>query len=71
MNGIDCITRKWGSSLGIVIPKEIVEMEHLKPNEKICISIRKATLARQLWKLGPLERKEPTQRAKDELRAGW
>ena len=34
---IECetITRKWGNSIGITLPKEIVETEHLKEDEKI------------------------------------
>jgi antitoxin component of MazEF toxin-antitoxin module len=72
MKEIECITRKWGSSVGIVIPKEIVEKEHIKPNEKVRVTVNKITLARDLWNLGPLVRKDKsTQKVKDELRAGW
>ncbi len=40
---IECetITRRWGNSIGITLPKEIVEMEHLKEDEKITILILK------------------------------
>ena len=27
--------RKWGNSLGLIIPKEIVKKEHLKPGQKV------------------------------------
>ena len=68
---IECITKKWGSSIGIVIPKEIVQKEHIKPNEKIHIVVKKMLLARDFWNLGPLRRTESTQDIKDELRKGW
>lgn len=36
MAEIKGITRKWGnSSLVFVIPKEVVEKEHLKPNQEL------------------------------------
>ena len=34
-------TRKWGSSLGVFIPKEKVKELNLKPNEEIAITIEK------------------------------
>ena len=37
----DVTTRKWGNSLGITLPKEIVEEAHLKENEEIKILILK------------------------------
>ena len=27
--------RRWGNSLGIIIPKEIAKEEHLKPGQKV------------------------------------
>jgi antitoxin component of MazEF toxin-antitoxin module len=34
-------TKKWGNSLGIVIPKSVVEELNLKPHEEVVIEIRK------------------------------
>ncbi|MEK6962990.1 MAG: AbrB/MazE/SpoVT family DNA-binding domain-containing protein [Nanoarchaeota archaeon] len=36
-----CKARKWGNSLGITLPKEIVEQQHIKPNEELIITIEK------------------------------
>jgi len=68
---IECetITRKWGNSLGITLPKEIVESQHLKEHEKIKILVLKETgnlsktfgLARGKWK-------KSAQHIKDEIR---
>ena len=44
MGEVEGITRKWGnSSLVFVIPKEIVEKENLKPNQKLRALILKET----------------------------
>ncbi len=68
---IECVTKKWGSSIGIVIPNDVVKKEHLKPNEKIRIVIKKIPLAKELWGIGIVKDKRSTQEIKDELRKGW
>ncbi len=37
------VIKKWGNSFGVIIPKEIVEKEHLKENEKITVIFAKKT----------------------------
>jgi hypothetical protein len=71
MEEVECVAKKWGSSIGVVIPSEVVEKERIKPNEKIHIVVKKCPLARDIWNLGPLAVTEPTQKIKDELRKGW
>ncbi len=55
-------TRKWGNSLGIVIPKEAVRELELKPHEEIILDIQKksGTVLKELfgaikWKKHPRE----------------
>ena len=36
-------TRKWGNSLGVIIPKETVEKERIKEDEKIRFMILRNT----------------------------
>ena len=63
-------TRKWGSSIGIVIPKEIVEEVGIKPDETITIEVKKRPLAKEFF--GLLKGwKRPTQEIMDEAREGW
>ena len=63
-------TRKWGSSIGVVLPKEVVDEIGIKPDEKITIDIKKKPLAKEFF--GSLKDwKRPTQEIKDEARAGW
>jgi len=68
---VECTTKKWGSSIGIVIPKSVVEREHIKPNEKIRILVKKVPLARDLWGIAPFKKKQSTQEIKDWLRKQW
>ena len=60
--------RKWGNSLGIIIPAEIAKAEGLKPNDKAIVRITKVRYpdprsfgSLKGWKVDP-------QDAKDELR---
>ena len=38
---VETITRKWGNSLGITLPKDEVLREHLKVNEKVRVLVIK------------------------------
>ncbi len=59
--------RKWGSSLGVVIPKEIIKKQHLKQGEEIIIEIKRKPSIKKMfgslkgWKLD-------AQKFKDEIR---
>ena len=67
---IETKTRRWGSSIGLVLPKKIVEEEGIKPNEKIIINIKKRPLAKEFFGKFPNWGKS-TQELKDEMRSGW
>ncbi len=60
--------RKWGNSLGVVIPREEASREGLKENDEVEIVIRKAVDIRQLF--GKYKFRD-LQSLKDELRDGW
>lgn len=66
---VEAIAKKWGSSIGFVIPKEIAEMEKIKPNSKIKFEIIKVTDISDTF--GKLKRKVSGQEFKDGARAGW
>jgi len=64
------IPRKWGNSIGITLPIEIVEEGNIKTEKEIDILvIEKRVDLRKIF--GSLKLKEPTQKIKDEMRAGW
>ncbi len=61
--------RRWGDSLGFIIPKDIVEKENIKPNSKVKFKIIKVIDISDTF--GALPRKMSGQRFKDKARAGW
>jgi antitoxin component of MazEF toxin-antitoxin module len=64
------IPRKWGNSIGITLPLEIVEEGNIKTEREIEILVieKKIDLSKIF---GSLNLKEPTQKIKNEMRAGW
>ncbi len=65
---IRTVMRKWGNSLGVVIPREEATKEGLKENDEVEIVIRKAVDIRQLF--GRYKFRD-LQSLKDEMREGW
>ncbi len=61
--------RKWGNSIGVTLPSEMVEDEKIKPNDKVILSVRKVVPIKDLF--GTLKTKKTAQQIKDELRKGW
>lgn len=65
----ETVTRKWGNSLGIAIPREIIEKAHIKPNKELKIFIPEKNI--NLSKVfGTLDIKEPTQKILEKIREG-
>lgn len=68
---MECIatTRKWGNSLGITLPKELVEQQHIKENEEIKILIlKKSQTAERLFGMFKGKIKGSGQEIKDMIR---
>lgn len=67
MQGFETVPKKWGNSLGVTIPKKIVDSERLSPGKKVKVFI----VADQSDKLrrvfGTLKLKMPTQKAMEEI----
>ncbi|HLC84602.1 MAG TPA: AbrB/MazE/SpoVT family DNA-binding domain-containing protein [Candidatus Nanoarchaeia archaeon] len=56
---IRCHTRKWGNSLGLIIPKEAVDRYGLKPHEDLMIDVKgRVNVLKELF--GSLKFKQPT-----------
>ena len=66
---VEAIAKKWGSSIGFVIPKEVAEKEKIKPNSKVKFEILKVSDISDTF--GKLKRKISGQEFKDRARAGW
>ena len=58
----------WGNSLGVIIPKEIVNQIGLREGEEVEISVRPVTDIKRLF--GRYQTGS-AQKGKDEMRAGW
>ncbi len=62
--------RKWGSSLGIVIPNELVQEERLHEGDEIILEIKRRKTIRDLFGSSK-NLKIDSQKMKDELRKEW
>ena len=65
----EAVARKWGSSIGFIIPKEIAEKEKIKPHSKVVFEIIKVSDISDTF--GKLKRKISGQELKNRARAGW
>ncbi|MCZ7392036.1 MAG: hypothetical protein ABOK23_10165 [Candidatus Methanoperedens sp.] len=62
--------KKWGNSLGITLPVDIIRNKEIVENEIIEIEIKKKN--EPLKRLfGTLSRKITAQKLKEEIRTGW
>jgi antitoxin component of MazEF toxin-antitoxin module len=63
--------KKWGNSLGIILPKEIVKERNLKENSEVEILIAKEKPnLDEIYRLVK-KRRMSGQKMKDEARKGW
>lgn len=70
MSEIITRTKKWGASLGIIIPSEVVKEEKIREGDEVIIEVRKKKTAQQLF--GSLKgARIDSQKMKDELRKEW
>jgi hypothetical protein len=63
------IIRKWGNSLGIIIPKETVIEEGIHENDEVEVLITKIPRIQDLF--GKIKLGVTAQRVKEELRREW
>ena len=69
---IKATAKKWGSSIGVIIPKEVVDAKKIKENDKITIEIKTKPLAGNMFGRFPkLTSGKSAQELKDEAREGW
>jgi antitoxin component of MazEF toxin-antitoxin module len=60
--------RCWGNSLGIVLPKALVDEEELKEGEEVEVTIRKVSDVRSLRGKYPFKN---LQNEKEEMKRSW
>lgn len=59
--------KKWGNSIGILIPKEAIRKENIKPDQEVTvlISAKPITKGKDIW--GTLKFKESTEKLMREI----
>ncbi len=67
---IKAIAKRWGSSIGVIIPKDVVEAKRIKENDEIIIEIVKKADISDIFGLVK-KRKMSGQNFKDMVRKGW
>lgn len=71
MEQFEAIPKKWGNSVGITIPSEIIKDENIELNRKIEVLVignRRKKLKRMF---GTLKLKKPTQKVMEEIDEGY
>ncbi|MDD5651161.1 MAG: hypothetical protein PHF86_12225 [Candidatus Nanoarchaeia archaeon] len=64
------IPRKWGNSVGITLPNNIVSEGKIKNKKEIeVLIIEKKVNLKDIF--GSLDLKEPTQKIKNDMKSGW
>ncbi|HLC70872.1 MAG TPA: AbrB/MazE/SpoVT family DNA-binding domain-containing protein [Candidatus Nanoarchaeia archaeon] len=67
---LETVTRKWGNSLGITLPKDEVERQHIEENEKVLVLvIKKNQTPHKLFGMMRGKWNKTGQQIKDEIRA--
>jgi len=66
---IEVVLKKWGNSIGVILPKDMVNKGKFKENEKVLIEVVKEADLTPLF--GTLKRKMSGQEFKDMVRRGW
>lgn len=61
--------RKWGNSMGIILPKELIEDKELKQHDRILIDVVKRADLRDVF--GSFRTGKSGQQFKDMVRKGW
>lgn len=70
MQVFDAIPKQWGNSIGITIPKEIIEKEHITPKKKVKFFVV-GDMNQIKETFGSLKIKKSTQKIMDEIDGGY
>ena len=64
--------KKWGNSLGITIPKNIVEKEKISLKDELIVDIKRKIDTEAIKSLfGRFKFRESTQEIKNRMKEGW
>ena len=71
MEQFKAVPKKWGNSLGVTIPSEIIKSENLKMNKEAIFLVMKDNRNNIKKMFGTLKIKKPTQQIMDEIDEGY
>ena len=67
METITVKTKKWGNSIGIRLPKEVVKQNKIKPEEEITIQVGKQKVTKAKDIFGILKPKESVEKSMKDI----
>lgn len=67
MMEIKAKTKKWGNSIGIIIPKEAIRKENIKPDQEVTVLISAKPITKGKDICGTLKFKESTEELMREI----
>ena len=71
---MQCEAKKWGNSIGVILPKVLVDQLDIRPNEFVSIEVSKPLKVKDVFGIIPPALRDSnrnTQKVKDELRKEW
>jgi antitoxin component of MazEF toxin-antitoxin module len=69
MDSIECTARKWGNSIGITLPHDIVMEKGIQSGQRVVVSVKRKSDLSPLF--GSVKFRKSSQELKDEMRKGW
>lgn len=60
--------KKWGNSFGVILPKEVIDSEHLRENQEITFWIMKPVFAKDIFGMAKSKSKKNTSEILKEIR---
>jgi antitoxin component of MazEF toxin-antitoxin module len=67
---VETTLKRWGNSMAVIVPMQLVQQKNLKENEKVVIEVAKKADLSDIFGLIK-ERKLSGKEAKDLARRGW
>jgi hypothetical protein len=69
--GMTVKIRKWGNSLGVILPKEMVKTQKLKAGQEVSISVFKKIDPKEIFGIVPGFKNVDTKKIMRESKQGW
>jgi antitoxin component of MazEF toxin-antitoxin module len=71
MEQFQAVPKKWGNSIGITIPADVVEHENIRPQKKVTVLVIGNQRKQLKQMFGTLKLKKPTNQVMDEIDEGY